>query len=528
MKPNTRRENYILDSKLDLLKQQVDYQELYLLKEEGPDLSLILYRGQITQTQAVFVYFNYFFAELIPAIHRSLQPQFYHVINHHAVLSTQQTQQDAIFYGVAIPILNQERLVGILVLQHRQFGFFTPERMAAVQTFVQQDPAIFESGIFYAEMRQKEILHNAIQHIEEGLAAHLDLVPLLELVTQYARMLTSSTKSALYLLRVDGFHQVSMDADSQDEIYLKPFLGYDGPVRAMDAQRTIAEIQQKLAFTRPKSIPKWHSCQPEIALLVFQDQLYGFIVVANKILGTFGERDRQALNTIAVIASIGIHNAETLETARSMSLLQERERLSRELHDDLAQRLCYLYMIADQLRQKYHDGKKETVEKQIEDLQTAINDTYQYLRDTLFDLRETILPEENFIASLQQFLAHYHTQSGIDIELHNQLTTAPSISSRSAAQLTRIIQEALTNIRRHANAQKVEFALTQNNNQLSITIQDDGCGFQTDCPTQDGKVHLGLKIMAERATDIGGAIDIESSPGRGTRIQILAPLKDYQ
>jgi two-component system nitrate/nitrite sensor histidine kinase NarX len=133
------------------------------------------------------------------------------------------------------------------------------------------------------------------------------------------------------------------------------------------------------------------------------------------------------------------------------------------------------------------------------------------------------IPSKADCRPLRWLVDEFQSKSGIQVELilaDGQPATA--LAPTVEVQLLRIIQEALTNIRKHARAQHVRVSLQSGPASVEVTIEDDGVGFEPDVPAGDGRT-FGLRIMRERGKEIGGVLEVSSAPGRGTYIRVQAP-----
>lgn len=232
-----------------------------------------------------------------------------------------------------------------------------------------------------------------------------------------------------------------------------------------------------------------------------------------------------ALERNQVIQAMQYSSPPTVTAAEPGSLLPEiefraiigeRTRLAREIHDGLAQSLAYLKIVIGQADSLLAQGKTDQAAHILKDSSHTINDIYLDARHAIENLRRT---PDNLEAWLRQVIADFMEISGVPVELNINLERQPSPAVQ--AQLVRIIQESLNNVRKHAGAKHVRVALSQQPEDMVITIEDDGCGFNSaDLQIQN---RFGLRGMRERAEAIGATLVIDSHPGRGTCISLRIP-----
>jgi len=216
--------------------------------------------------------------------------------------------------------------------------------------------------------------------------------------------------------------------------------------------------------------------------------------------------------------------AKLLQQGRVLATLQERDLLASELHDDLAQVLAFIDTQGQTIQRLLKRGDLETADRYLERLVEAARGGEVDLRDTIHAMRQT-LTEHGLIGTLEQHLKQFEQSYGIRTELARSDGFDDLVLDEMVeVQMLRILQEALTNIRKHAGADQVSLKFDVNDHLLCVSIVDNGRGF--DVP--DGEIgrekHFGLQMMRERAAAIGGKIRFTSSRGIGTEIKVCVPL----
>jgi signal transduction histidine kinase len=217
--------------------------------------------------------------------------------------------------------------------------------------------------------------------------------------------------------------------------------------------------------------------------------------------------------------------AQILEQQGALATLQERERLARELHDSTGQVLGYVSLQTQAIAKWVREGNTVRAEAQLARLTRLAQDAHADLRDSIMGLHTGTPERWSLLAALEQHLAAYQETYGIRAEL----IVASGLSEDHFApgvgvQLLRVIQEALTNARKHSQARGVCVTLAREGTRATIVVTDDGVGFSPEALPGDGQKHFGLAFMAERMAQIEGDMAIESEPGAGTRVVLHAPL----
>ena len=243
----------------------------------------------------------------------------------------------------------------------------------------------------------------------------------------------------------------------------------------------------------------------------------------------FSDRDVTILTAIGRQAGIAIENAYLYENmrfyARRITHAQEneRQRIARELHDDTIQSLIVLSRRLETLGAS-DERLPEAITQGIKELRELTGGVIQRVRRFSQDLRPSILDDLGLLPALEELTTDLNRQAGLQAEFQ-VLGTKRRLSSEVELTLFRIAQEALNNVRKHAQATRVVLTVEFINGAVQMTVQDDGKGFIPPKLTEHlvavGK--LGLLGMYERARLIGGTLTVESAPGQGTRVIVKVP-----
>lgn len=233
----------------------------------------------------------------------------------------------------------------------------------------------------------------------------------------------------------------------------------------------------------------------------------------------------QAFNQMADKLEAHRRAEEALQAARQRAVVEERERIGRELHDGLAQLLGYVGAKATAVRLLLQQGQQPAAEKQLQQLEQAARELFTDVREAILGLKLSGLAGSGLGAALIQYVDTFRQLSGLPVEVSIAPTLAAvQLDAETEWQLFRIVQEALTNVRKHAAANRAWVHLHNGGQQLRLIVGDDGHGFSAD-PLSGGathhRPHFGLSSMRERAEAIGAHIRIESQPGGGTQVALL-------
>jgi two-component system nitrate/nitrite sensor histidine kinase NarX len=241
----------------------------------------------------------------------------------------------------------------------------------------------------------------------------------------------------------------------------------------------------------------------------------------------FSDRDRGFLGTLASLVGIALSGAQMREGARQRAVLSERTRIAREMHDSLAQVLGAVHLRLRALETGVGTLADDAVVAEVEALADVCAEAYRDVRETILGLRDANRHADRSLEdNLRSYLESYSTQSGISARLTNEVGHEVALSPRAEVHVIRIVQEALTNVRKHAVARSVVVSIRGTDTTTCFVIADDGVGFDPEvtASTQDG---YGLFTMRDRAALLGGTVQVDSSPGAGTTVTASVPERPH-
>jgi two-component system nitrate/nitrite sensor histidine kinase NarX len=226
------------------------------------------------------------------------------------------------------------------------------------------------------------------------------------------------------------------------------------------------------------------------------------------------------LKTIGHHLGMLIGKAKLDMEARRKIIMQERSMLANELHDTLAQTLASVRFQVRVLDESLQSNATPKVIRELEQVENSLEEAYSDLRQLIAHCREPDV-DKGLLPSIQKLVSRFMTQTGINTYLQQEWALS-NLPAHYEMQILRIVQEALSNIRKHSSANFVRILLRcDKDGNYHILIENDGEGF--DLPDNiDGHTgeHIGLTIMEERARHLNGSLKIESEPGEGTRIEV--------
>ncbi len=278
-----------------------------------------------------------------------------------------------------------------------------------------------------------------------------------------------------------------------------------------DSRLTKMAFEEGLCFS---------ACVP----LRFKDKVQGVMYVASISQRPLKPEDKTLLAAIGQQIGVAIESMRLYERVQNLAVLEERDRIGRELHDGLAQVLGYLYMKSKALEELLSSGGAIQAKAKLREIQEVARDAYRDVRESILDLRTTITPGTGLIPTLKEYLHKFSQQSGLRAELVIEGDGYMEFTPAAEIQLLRIIQEGLTNVRKHSQANRAWVRFEPSEEGAVITIEDDGQGFDPSRIGQDGQQHFGLQTIRERAESVGGDVQILVQPGQGTKVVVKLPL----
>ncbi len=238
---------------------------------------------------------------------------------------------------------------------------------------------------------------------------------------------------------------------------------------------------------------------------------------------SISQESRQLLTILASQLAMLVESERMQQEREYRVVLQERIRLAREIHDSLAQTLAYLKLTVAQMQTQLAHGELQRLEQMIHQSHQALADAYLETRQVIDSLR--LSPGEDMILWLKPLSDEFEKNSGMRVE-RNFPSSLPKIEPEIQAQLLRIVQEALSNVRKHSQASQVRIEARNWKGVLILEISDNGVGFSAEDVPEFSR--HGLRGMRERAELIGADFQVISKPQAGTTVRIHLPLKQEE
>jgi len=436
---------------------------------------------------------------------------------------------------LGVPIRIRDVVFGNLYLTDKEGGVDFDERDEESVVVLSDWAAIaIDNAHLYTRLQERhEELERAVRGLEataviaRSVGAETDLARVLELVAKRGRALLEA-RSLVVVLEQGGRARVAATAgEASAELVGHELATSDtvsGSALTVGVPERIADLASRVGHGLGELAPG--ATAALVAPLSFRAGTRGLLIAFDRLRSgpAFDADDEHILNSFAASAAIAIATAQSVEDERQRNSVkaseQERRRWARELHDETLQELGALKLGLEGARQSERpEAIAAAVDQAIDQIRLSISG----LQGLITELRPAALDELGTGPALEALIKRTAATSGLDIDARLDLAYEQGRSpSRHVPELEsaiyRIVQESLTNVIKHAEAEHVEIAVVEDG-QVTITVHDDGGGFD---PSRRGD-GFGLLGMRERVSLVGGELRVETEPGGGTTVVAILP-----
>lgn len=238
----------------------------------------------------------------------------------------------------------------------------------------------------------------------------------------------------------------------------------------------------------------------------------------------FSPIDAEIARMFSTHAALVVQNDRLYDEVRALAIEAERQALAREMHDSLAQVLAFVNTKAQAVEQYLRQDDLSEARQQMAELSAAAREVYADIRQGIAALRVDMAGKtlrELIDSYASEFAESAHVEVAVDWQVSDDEVDLPPAGE---VQLLRIVQEALANVRRHAGASRVDLSAVVGGGRFTLSVRDDGRGFDVSARSGDGRPRFGLQTMRERAVAIGGELAVTSAPGVGTTVTVTLPV----
>ncbi len=419
------------------------------------------------------------------------------------------------------PVTAHGKVFGNVYLTEKQGAQeFDADDQRALEVLAAQAGVAVENARLYEEIRHRAQRLEAVRAITTAILAGTELDAALDLVAHHARELvgadlstiaTPAGEGGLVLQAADGLHAAALrGASFPTEGSVSGEVIRTGKVMVLEDATADQRIWQPVMPTG--------GIGPALFVpLTTQGRPFGTLMVANALGGIrFGEADVGLTETFAEQASVVLEHARLQRELQRLAVLEDRERIAKELHDGAIQSLFAVGLSLQGTATLARDaGIQGRIEGAVEEMDRVIRD----LRNYIFGLRPGILADRQLDQALRQLVEEFQERTGIVAVAEIDPAVAAELAHR-ASDLVQLTREALSNVGRHAGAPTCRVSLYANGGDRVLEIEDDGHGFDPDDPSHTGH---GLRNLHERAAGLGGRAEVSSILSEGTLVRVVIP-----
>ncbi|MFH8807524.1 GAF domain-containing sensor histidine kinase [Streptomyces hygroscopicus] len=426
---------------------------------------------------------------------------------------------------LGVPIRVRDEVFGNLYLSEKRGGKeFDGEDEAMLSTLAVAAGVAIENARLYEEARHRQRWLEANAEVTHSLLSGVDETRVLELIVEHARRILAADLGVL-MLPVPGSEELQValaagtDAEAHRGLVLPREGTFGGAAFTASEPVTSTDVQSDPRITVGPQ--RWAGLGPAVAVpMRTSDGVGGVLSLARTAdSAAFTQIETDTLLGFAGQAAIAMKLAERRRDAEQLALLEDRDRIARDLHDLAIQRLFAAGMtLQSTLRFVQHPEGSERLLRVVDDL----DDTIKIIRSTIFGLRahEAGPAVQGLRVRTAKTIEEAVPALGFTPSLRTEGLVDTDVPRSVADDMVAVLAEALSNIARHARADAAEISLVVAAGRLTLTVTDDGVGIP------EGGRRSGLRNLAERAEQLGGQLDLDEPPGGGTRLMWAVPLPE--
>lgn len=434
---------------------------------------------------------------------------------------------------LAVPLKTKSGVIGVLNVESEELHNFDYSDLVMLQSLASQAAIAIENAGFFAEEQRRAEQFRVIAEAGRRISLTLDRD---QTLAELARLIQQSFgyyHVGIGLIEGDEVvYQVGAGALWDDpEFAFKPARlkvgqeGFSGWVAATGEPLLVPDVSQDARYVWLEG----SECRSEVVIpIVVKGTVIGVLDAQSDRLHAFDDTDRSVLQSLANQVGAAIENAQLYEQAQHAAVVEERQRLARDLHDAVTQTLFSASLIAEVVPATWHMDQEEGLAL-LQELQQLTRGALAEMRTLLLELRPAALIESDFCDLLRQLAQAASGREGmpVTVTVEGTCTLPPDVH----VALYRIAQEALNNVVKHARASAVSVKLRcvpptlpdegmqpHGDGRIELEVSDNGVGFDPHNIPPD---HLGLGIMRERAETIGASLEMQSERGVGTRLTVV-------
>lgn len=438
---------------------------------------------------------------------------------------------------LGVPISTGERILGQIYLTNKiGESEFSRDDERLMKTLAAYAAVAITNTQLYENVLERDKTLNQqnqdlslINELAQGIASSWDVREIMSLTLKKVLEYLAVETGEIFLLDRGGkeLRLALLRGDDFEAFYSKTVFrvgdGVVGKVALLNKPLVVYNLDSDERVLRPAIIKAGFICQAVIPLQATRE-VVGVMTLSSKKERFFSARELDLMTTIGMWTGTAIQNAQLQQQIKQIAVLEERERIGMDLHDGVIQSLYSLGLTLDYVKAIQQENPAESLEK-LNTATDSINSTINDIRTYIADLRprqmqENISFKENLEILVRELEVNAKIQGTIEDETDGKL----ELDYHNTLTLYKIAQEALSNTARHSKAQNTRVHIWNEDGKIYLELKDDGVGFNID-KIQTNLGH-GLSNMQRRVSKSGGGVELESSPGQGTRVVAWVPKED--
>ena len=446
---------------------------------------------------------------------------------------------------VGVPLVSSDRLVGGLILSYRSPRTLAPDEESLLMAVGRQIGVAVENADLYMSEQDRREEAERRRQVAEGLRETLDVLnsrqslaeTLDHIVAQACRLLGSDAAALMRLQEEKGplVMQAAYGLAPEYVSGIQPPLEMGTTGIALSEGRAGAPVDSEAIGGGVLSDPAQNlPLEPDRALwrrfledyraylsvpLIIRNEAYGAITLYYRDPHEFSDEEIRLATAVANQAALAIESARLREKAQLAAATAERTRLARELHDSVTQSLYSVTLYSEAAARLLESGKQDPAVGYLREVRDTAQEALREMRLLIFELRPPALEEVGLAGALQARLQAVEARGGMGADLRvDGAVDEEKIPVHVQSEIYHIVQEALNNVIKHAQAEHVWVHLGFSGQSVCAEVRDDGNGFiLTDAEESGG---VGIQSMRERAERIGAGLSVQSEPGKGTTVKV--------
>ncbi len=426
---------------------------------------------------------------------------------------------------ITVPLVSKGQTVGLLSLASWQITCVQPKQVETLTAIGLQIGMAIENAHLYQVASNRSEQLSRLHEASFSLITTLDFDHVtVEIARQSAWLLRSQMAGVIQLDRQRGEFELTAEfglSKAEQQILLDDFPRWTFLTDLVTQPKTIIiqdamddhmlpdGARERLGLSAILITPIWSSENPEEFIIVLETNAPR----------RWREPEIELIENLANRAAVALMNIDLHHQREVAAVLEERQRIAANMHDGLAQTLSLLGIRVDRMQEIIEDDSNAKTKEFLGDIRDVVTSASTEVRRSIATLQEAPRPQRTFQELLKAILENLRTNAGT-VLLFNPGDLQPLyIVSKQTDQILPAVREALLNGIYHAQARTISVRLEVAQENVRLIVEDDGIGFSLDSPDRYGD-HFGLSIMQARIARVGGQFQIETSPGKGTRITL--------